>query len=132
MDKTSGAKFGRHMIKAASWGALFLGVMASRLWAQDAPCTGANHDTCVIERLDKDLSYAIDSAISQLDQLSTDQERVRQAKSFLLEAQSEWLHFREVECRARAAANIISARTRTGLIDLRLYIFADAPAHRGY
>jgi uncharacterized protein YecT (DUF1311 family) len=54
--------------------------------------------------------------MADIDRRSTDQERVRQSKPDLREAEDEWLRFRDVECQARAAANVASARPQKDLV----------------
>lgn len=105
---------------AAAMLALILGALVSTARAQDLRCPhGMSNDACgqwLFEQADKELTLVIESKQSELDRRSTRQDRNEQAKSDLLEAQQQWARFRDAECRARAAANMISARTRAGLI----------------
>jgi uncharacterized protein YecT (DUF1311 family) len=100
--------------------ALVLGAAAPPARAQDLPCPpeiGSN-DACgqwQFEQADKALMHVIESKQSELERRSSRQDRIEQAKSYLAEAQREWVRFRDAECRARAAANMISARTPAGL-----------------
>jgi uncharacterized protein YecT (DUF1311 family) len=100
--------------------AFVLGAAAPAARAQDLPCPpgiGSN-DACdqwQFEQADKALMRAIESKQTEIERRSTRQDSIEQAKSYLTEAQREWVRFRDAECRARAAANMISARTREGL-----------------
>jgi uncharacterized protein YecT (DUF1311 family) len=100
--------------------AVVLGAAAPTARAQDLPCPpeiGSN-DACdqwQFEQADKALTHAIEIKQTELERRSSRPDRNEQAKSYLLEAQREWARFRDAECRARAAANMISARTRAGL-----------------
>jgi uncharacterized protein YecT (DUF1311 family) len=91
----------------------------STAWAQDAQCPrGSSNDACdqwAFEQADKELALLVERKLSELDRRSTLQERTERAKSSLQEAQREWVRFRDAECRGRAAANMISARTPQGL-----------------
>jgi|RhiMetdeSRZDD1v2_1073273.scaffolds.fasta_scaffold597258_3 uncharacterized protein YecT (DUF1311 family) len=106
--------------------AFALGAVAPTARAQDLPCPpgiGSN-DACgqwQFEQADKTLMLAIESKQSELERRSSRPDRNEQAKSYLLEAQREWVRFRDAECRARAAANMISARTREGLTSSCLF-----------
>jgi uncharacterized protein YecT (DUF1311 family) len=99
---------------------LVLGALVPTARAQDLPCpSGMSNDGCDqwgFEEADKELTLAIESKQSELDRRSTRQDRNEQVKSYMLEAQREWVRFRDAECRGRVAANIISARTRKGLM----------------
>ena len=64
---------------------------------------------------------ALETKQAELERRSTRLDRIEQAKSYLMEAQREWVRFRDAECRARAAANMISARTREGLTSACLF-----------
>ena len=64
---------------------------------------------------------AIESKQTEIERRSTRPGSIEQAKSYLTEAQREWVRFRDAECRARAAANMISARTREGLTSACLF-----------
>ena len=88
-----------------------------------SPGIGSN-DACgqwQFEQADKALMHAIEIKQTELERRSTRPDRNEQAKSYLLEAQREWVRFRDAECRARAAANMISARTREGLTSSCLF-----------
>ena len=106
--------------------ALVLGAAAPAARAQDLPCPpgiGSN-DACdqwQFEQADKALMRAIESKQTEIERRSTRQDSIEQAKSHLTEAQREWVRFRDAECRARAAANMISARTREGLSSACLF-----------
>jgi uncharacterized protein YecT (DUF1311 family) len=106
--------------------ALVLGAAAPTARAQDLPCPpgiGSN-DACdqwQFEQSDQALTRAIESKQSELERRSSRPDRNEQAKSYLMEAQREWVRFRDAECRARAAANMISARTREGLTSSCLF-----------
>jgi uncharacterized protein YecT (DUF1311 family) len=106
--------------------AFALGAVAPTARAQDLPCPpgiGSN-DACgqwQFEQADKALMHAIEIKQTELERRSTRPDRNEQAKSYLLEAQREWVRFRDAECRARAAANMISARTREGLTSSCLF-----------
>jgi uncharacterized protein YecT (DUF1311 family) len=106
--------------------AFALGAVAPAARAQDLPCPpgiGSN-DACdqwQFEQADKALMRAIESKQAELERRSTRPDRNEQAKSSLMEAQREWVRFRDAECRARAAANMISARTRVGLTSACLF-----------
>jgi uncharacterized protein YecT (DUF1311 family) len=105
--------------------ALVLGAAAPAARAQDLPCPpgiGSN-DACdqwQFEQADNALMRAIESKQAEIEKRSTRQD-IEQAKSYLTEAQREWVRFRDAECRARAAANMISARTREGLSSACLF-----------
>jgi uncharacterized protein YecT (DUF1311 family) len=106
--------------------ALVLGAAAPAARAQDLPCpTGiGSNDACdqwQFEQADKALMRAIESKQAELERRSTRPDRIEQAKSYLMEAQREWVRFRDAECRARAAANMISARTQAGLTSACLF-----------
>jgi uncharacterized protein YecT (DUF1311 family) len=106
--------------------ALVLGATAPGARAQDLPCPpgmGSN-DACgqwQFEQADKALVLAIEGKQSELEKRSSRPDSIEQAKSYLLEAQREWVRFRDAECKARAAANMISARTRAGLTSACLF-----------
>lgn len=106
--------------------ALVLGAAAPRAQAQDLPCPpgiGSN-DACDqwrFEQADQALLRAIESKQAELERRSKWPDRNERAKSYLLEAQREWVRFRDAECRAWAAANMISARTPQGLISACLF-----------
>jgi uncharacterized protein YecT (DUF1311 family) len=99
--------------------AIIPGALVPTARAQDLLCPrGISNDACdqwQLEAADKALTLAIESKQSEFERRSTRQDRKEQAKSYLLEAQREWVRFRDAECRAKAAANMISARTREGL-----------------
>jgi uncharacterized protein YecT (DUF1311 family) len=111
----------KHMTRAGVVAAalvLILGTLVATARAQDLRCPRASNDACDqwrFEEADKELMLVIESKQSELDKRSTRQDRNEQVKSYILEAQREWVRFRDAECRARVAANIISARTRAGL-----------------
>jgi uncharacterized protein YecT (DUF1311 family) len=106
--------------------ALVLEAAAPEARAQDLPCPpgiGSN-DACdqwQFEQADKALLRAIESKQTELERRSSRPDSIEQAKSYLVEAQREWVRFRDAECRARVAADMISARTRTGLTSACLF-----------
>jgi uncharacterized protein YecT (DUF1311 family) len=122
-DLTWLPSIGKSMSKtrvAAVMLALVLGAAAPEARAQDLPCPpgiGSN-DACdrwQFEQADKALMLAIESKQAELERRSSRPDHIEQAKSYLLEAQREWVRFRDAECRARVAADMISARTLQAL-----------------
>jgi uncharacterized protein YecT (DUF1311 family) len=95
-------------------------------FARDDRCpTGISNDACdqwQFERADKTLSELILSEISGLGKRSTNRLWQEEAKKLLLEAQSAWQAFRAAECKARSTINVISARTRAGIISACLLV----------
>ena len=106
-------------IRTAALSALLLAALPATAPAQGLQCPpGSSNDACdqwQFEQADRALKALVEDKLLQLDRRSAIQARTAQAKSLLEEAQRQWERFRDAECEARAAANMISARTRQGL-----------------
>ena len=88
--------------------------------AQDPGCpVGASNDDCdriLFEKMDRDLTQAVEMKLTDIGRRSTFADRVERARTSFLAAQREWLRFRDAECEARAAVqSLISARSLKGL-----------------
>ena len=98
--------------------ALLLAMSAAPASAQDCPGATSNDDCDRIrfEKVDGELTRAVEARLTQIDRRSTLVDKVERAKSTFSAAQRQWLQFREAECRAQAAFEIlISARTLNAL-----------------
>jgi uncharacterized protein YecT (DUF1311 family) len=99
---------------------LFATHAAGAQTAESGRCpAGLSNDACDqwhVERAEQSLAAAVERKAAEFDRRSTRPDRNEAARAALMEAQQEWLRFRTAECNAMAIANMISARTRQGLI----------------
>jgi uncharacterized protein YecT (DUF1311 family) len=93
--------------------------------AEDVCPPDLGNDGCerwLFGRADEELVAVVERKQADIDRRSTFTDRTTAAKAHLLEAQREWLRFRDAECRAAAAiSGLISARTAEGLTAACLY-----------
>ncbi|MDB5598064.1 MAG: hypothetical protein JWN71_108 [Xanthobacteraceae bacterium] len=86
--------------------------------AQDDKCPkGLSNDECDqwhFERMDRLLSEAVASRIDASSKMTTRQDIIAAIKQTGQEAHRAWVAFREAECTAYVAANVMSARTERG------------------
>ena len=98
---------------------LVLGLLMSTADGQEAQCAGGmSNDKCdqwQFEQANKDLELFVASKVSEFDSRTTRKDLIEQIKAFITDAQRSWLIFRDLECKAVAAAQVQSARTRKGL-----------------
>jgi uncharacterized protein YecT (DUF1311 family) len=86
--------------------------------AQDERCPkGLSNDDCdnwYFERADNALTELVASKIDQNSKMTTRPDIIEAIKQTGQEAHRAWVAFREAECKAYVAANIMSARTEKG------------------
>ena len=100
---------------------ILLVVLAQPLTASgQAPrcAPGMSNDACdqwQFEQADKQLGEVVNNKLSELARRSAIERSNEVARASLVEAQRVWQLFRDAECKAKVAANMVSARTRQGL-----------------
>ena len=100
---------------------ILLVVLAQPLTASgQAPrcAPGVSNDACdqwQFEQADKQLGEVVNNKLSELARRSAIERSNEVARASLVEAQRVWQLFRDAECKAKVAANMVSARTRQGL-----------------
>jgi uncharacterized protein YecT (DUF1311 family) len=86
--------------------------------AQDEKCPkGYSNDDCdnwYFERADKMLTDVVTSKIDANSKMTTRPDIIEAIKQTGQEAHRAWVAFREAECKAYVAANVMSARTEKG------------------
>ena len=85
--------------------------------AETAPCPHANADSCEewrFDRLDKELAELVAGPSAWIDGMPA--ERRGDARAALAEAQTQWIKFRDAECRRELTWSYGTARTNRGFL----------------